>query len=293
MLALWEFLLYRLAQGACSLLPLGISYFIAERLGDGHFLFSHKDRNGVLQNLEVICGKIRKKERWEKGRKVFHNFGRYLVEFLRFPKLSRSFFLEDVAVEGLDHLDTALAKGKGAIIISAHLGSWEIGAAQLSLLGYRVNAVVLPHPNPAVNRLFVQMRQQKGIRVVVTEEPVWKLLDCLSRNEILLMVGDRDFSENGIEITFFDRPAVFPKGPVTLALRSGSPLVIAFLLRDPTGRLRLLLRPPIFPKETGPFKENVRALTQDIAHFFEKQIRKDPSQWLIFKPFWDSRELVS
>ena len=289
---MWEFLLYRLAQWASLYLPLGVSYFIAERLGDGHFLFSHKDRTGVLQNLEVICGKIQKQERWQRARKVFHNFGRYLVEFLRFPKLNRSSFIEDVAAEGLDHLDSALARGKGAIIVSAHLGSWEVGAAQLSLLKYRVNAVVLPHPNALVNRLFVQMRREKGIQVVVTEEPVWKLLDCLSRNEILLMVGDRDFAETGTKVTFFGRPAVFPKGPAALALRSGSPLVVAFLVRD-ADRLRLLLKSPIFPEGSGPFKESVRALTQQVAHLFEQQIQKDPSQWLIFKPFWNNRRAES
>ena len=290
---MWEFLLYRVAQWASLCLPLKVSYFIAERLGDGHFLFSHKDRASVLQNLRVICGKIEREELQEKGRKVFHNFGRYLVEFLRFPKWTRSFFIENVAVEGRDHLDAALARGKGAIVVSAHLGSWEVGAAQLSLLEYRVHAVVLPHPNVSVNRLFVQMRRQKGIQVVATGESVWKLLGCLSRNEILLMVGDRDFSENGIEIGFFDRPAIFPKGPAALALRSGSPLIVAFLVRDPGGRLRLLLKPPIFPKESGPFTENVRALTQEVAHLFEKQIQKDPSQWLIFKSFWNSRTVES
>ena len=231
---MWEFFLYRLAQWASLRFPISLSYFIVERLGDGHFLFSHKDRASVLQNLEVLCKENGRRDLRKKGRKVFHNFGRYLVEFLRFPRLTRHSFLREVTVEGLDHLDAALGRGKGAIGVSAHLGNWELGAAGLSLLGYPINAVAMAHPNPSVNRLFLRMRTQKGVRVMAMGEPVWHLLDCLARNEILLMVGDRDFSDTGIDVSFFGQTALFPKGPAALSLRSGSPLITCFLIREPS-----------------------------------------------------------
>ena len=286
---MWELLGYRLAQSISLFFP-GVSYFIADCLADAHFIFSHRDRNSVIQNLRTIYGPVGKRELRREARKVFHQFGRYLVEFLRFPVLDRQAFSKGVEVEGLEHLESALKRGKGVIGVSAHYGNWELGAAGLSLLGYPIHAVVLAHSNPAVNRFFIQMRVQKRIRVIPIGQPVWETLDCLSKNEILLMAGDRDFSANGVEIFFFNRPSHFPKGPAALSLRSGSPVVIAFLVREEDGRLRLFFEPPIFPKEDGSFRENLLSMTQEIAHRLEQQIRKDPSQWVIFEPFWDKQQ---
>jgi len=283
-----EFFLYYLSQWVFLFLPIGVSYFIADRIGDGHFLFAHKDRDSVLHNLKVICGEIGERRLRARARKVFQYFGRYLVEFLRLPRLNRRTFLKSVSVEGLEHLDAALARGKGAIGVSAHFGNWELGAAGLALLGYRTNVIVLDHPNPAVNRLFIRMRQQKGLRVLSPRQPVWETLACLSRNEILLMAGDRDFADNGVEVSFFQHAVVFPKGPAALSLRSGSPLIITFVVRE-SGRLRFFFEPPIFPKRTGPFRERVLSMTQEIAHRLEKQIQMTPSQWFIFQPFWNRR----
>ena len=283
---MWELFLYRLSQWISLWFPIRASYFIADLVGDGHFFFSHKDRISVIRNLEVIYGETERGRLRQKARKVFHNFGRYLVEFLRFPRLDRDAFVRNVAIDGLEHLDAALSRGKGAIGVSAHIGNWELGAAGLSLLGYRINTIVQDHPNPAVNRLFIQLRVKKNIRVISRGQPVWEILPCLSKNEILLMAGDRDFAANGIVVTFFNQPAVLPKGPATLSLRSGSPLLIVFMVREGERRLRLRFEPPIFPKKGGSFKERLLSMTQEVAQRLEKQIKQDPSQWLIFQPFW-------
>src|SRR3989338_5132783 len=103
------------------------------------------------------------------------------------------------------------------------------------------------------------------------------------------MAGDRNFSKGGVEVSFFDQPTVLSRGPAALSLRSGSPLIMVFLVREPSGRLCLFFEPPLFPKEGGSFRENLLAMTQEIASLLERQIRKDPSQWLVFQPFWNSK----
>jgi len=188
-----------------------------------------------------------------------------------------------VIVEGDE---TPLTTRYGAIVVTAHLGNWELGAVALRHRGLPVSIVALPHRDAGVNAFFDRQRRRCGIHHVIPVGPhaTRRSLEALRQGHVLGMAADWEFGEQGITVPFFGATAVVPKGPAVLSLRSGAPLIPAFLIREAPWRLRLHLEPPIWsPQETrGP--EAVVRLTQAYVRVTEQYIRRFPTQWLTFRP---------
>ena len=278
-----EYFLYRLAQGLVSVLPLGLSYWIAGRIADLHFFFSHKSRRQVFKNLHWIYDGRPLRDSSQKAREVFHHFAEYLVDFLRLSDMGEEEFLTRVHVTGLEYVQGGLKKGKGLIAVTAHFGNWEWGGVELSLLGYPVHALALAHRNRLVNQFFIQQRNQKGIHVVSKDRDIWKITEHLGKNELLVLVTDRDFSNNGIPVSFLGRNVYFPRGPAALSRRCGSPLVVGFVIRERKDTFHLVFEPPIAIEKTENLSEDLQQMTQTLALRFENTIRRYPTQWLLFE----------
>lgn len=279
---MFQYLLYRLTQGMVSVLPLRFSYWISHRIADLHFLFSHRSRRQVLKNLHWIDGGDPSLQR-SRGREVFRHFGEYLVDFLRLSVIPNEEFLKCVEVAGIEHIQKSLQKGKGLIVVTAHFGNWEWGGVELSLLGYPVHAVALSHRNRWVNDFFVRQRSQKGVHVIPMDGEVWEIIQHLSKNEIVLLVADRDFSNNGIPVSFLGRKVCLPRGPAALSRRCGSPLVVGFVIRHKKGSFRLVFEAPIEPERTRDFSLDLEKVTQRLGGLLENYIRRYPTQWLLFE----------
>ncbi len=283
------YLLYKIGQFIALRVPLEVGYWLAEKLADIHRLTSRNDRVNVLKNIKFIL-KVDDKEAVYYARFVFRNFGRYLIDFLRFPKLDKGYIKRFVTIEGLEHLDRILAGGKGCIGITAHLGNWELGGAILSVLGYPVNAVALRHANENVNNLFNRQRETTGIKVIPTGIAVRRCFSSIANNEILALLGDRDFTNEGVEVEFFGARVALPKGPASLSLKTGAPIMPGFLIREDKGHFRLILEEPIEYKPTGDMDKDVSCLTREIAKVMERHIAKYPTQWYMFNDFFNAEE---
>jgi len=280
-MTMFQYLLYRCAQELVIRLPLGLSYWIADRIADFHFLFSLKSRRQVLKNLDWIHnGEV---PRLQNAREVFRNFGEYLVDFLRLPRIGREEFFKVVEVTGLEHIQKALGERKGVIVVTAHFGNWEWGGVGLSLLGYPVHALALNHTHQRVNHFFVKQRTQKGVHVVSMNDSSWEIARYLAKNEILLLVADRDFSNNGVPVSFLGRKISFPRGPAALSRRWGSPLVVGFVIRSHKGSFRLVFEAPLHAEQTENISSDIGRTTQSVASLFEGYIRRYPTQWLLFQ----------
>src|SRR3989338_6482813 len=142
---MFNYILYRLGEFLAFYLPFRLDYALARVISTFQYLLSFTDRTAVRNNLRVIFPDMdnRLLERYTRG--VFINFGRYLTVFFKSRKLGPGFFKENVAVEGRENMDQALSLGRGAIILSAHIGNWELGGMAMGLLGYPLNAVTLTH----------------------------------------------------------------------------------------------------------------------------------------------------
>lgn len=264
------------------------AYKVAIFISDLQYCFSFRDQRAVRNNLKVILQT--QEVAPELVREVFRNFGRYLVEFFRVEKtINQEFIKTKVKIENWENIDKALAQGKGGIVISAHLGNWELGGILLGMLGNPVMAVALPHKERPVNDLFNHQREVKGMTVVSTNHAVRKCFEQLKNNQMVALVADRDFSLSGEIIDFLGRKAFLPKGIAILSIKTGAPIVPVFLIREENNHFRLAIHQPIFPDTVQNDAIEDAVIIKFIKKYIviiEEQIRKYPTQWLMFREFW-------
>jgi KDO2-lipid IV(A) lauroyltransferase len=283
-------MLYVVGSAIAIAVPRRISFWIARHGAD---YWSHtivpNDRESVRKNLQAVLGAENVPD--ETVSEVFRNFAMYLVDFFRSSHVKPQDMRRMVKIEGLDNMKGALARGKGAIGLTAHIGNFELAGAVLSYLGLPINAVVLSHQNPYVDKYFIGQRKKAKVNGI----PVQKLtpraffdscMGVLRRGEVLALVGDRDFFNHGVVLPLFGKSIKIPTGPASFSLKTGAPIVPGFMLREKDGSYRLILEEPILPPQGLPREEAVRVMSQACLDVMAKYIRQYPTQWYGFKEFW-------
>ena len=273
-----KYLGYRLAQGLSLSLPAPAAFSWAERLADGYWRHCAKERAAVQANLQALAGG-QGVERPPVGREVFRHFGRYLVEFFTIHRMPRP----QVHVEGAEHL--AAARRQGAIILTAHLGNWEVGAITIRRMGVPIAVVALPHDDPRMDGLFNRQRRRCGIEVIpLGDHAAQQSLRTLRQGRAVGIIGDRNFAGRGVCVAWGNRRLILPRGPAILSLRAGVPVIPAFLIREGVWRFRLYVEPAMWPKGQEREEAAVQHLTQRYAAVIERYVTRFPAQWLMFKP---------
>ena len=283
---MFNYYTYRFGQFLALALPLRLVYFLAASLAQGYYFFAFRDRRFVKANLRIIFPEKSNPQLRKISRMVFQNFAKYLVDFFRFEKLNRQYIDKNIKLENLHYFDQALAKGKGVVVLTAHLGNWELGGVVLAQLGYPFWAVALPHKNKQVNDFFDAQRNSKGVKVIAMGKAVRSCITEIRNNHMVALVGDRDFSEKGIIIDFFGRPTHFPEGPAALSLMTGASIVPGFMLRNPDDSFTLRIEKPIEFISTGNKTKDLADLIGVYKNIIQDYIRRYPEQWYVFRRFW-------
>lgn len=189
-------------------------------------------------------------------------------------------------------LDVALAAGNGAILISPHLGNWELGGLGLADMGYTLNVLTFREPDEKVNELREQVRHERGVRFIYVDRndtsplAVIEAVNALRRNEILALLGERDGSSHTMTLDFFGRPASIPVGAAYLAMASGAPVIPVFVPLE-GGRYATIMESPIyFRGGHADHGRSIREGTERILRVFEKYIGMYPDQWYNFFDYW-------
>lgn len=259
-----------------------MAYGVAVFLSTLKFYLSPRDRKAVFANLRKILPDAGQKQVHSCAKEVFINFGKYLIEFFRVSYLKKEDFGSYVKIEGIEHIEEALKRGKGAIILSAHVGNWELGGIFMSLLGYPMFAVALPHRHKKVNELFNYQRERLGVVVVPSlGVALRRIFDALKKNQLVALVGDRDFANGGKKMSFLGATKVIPRGPAVLAKRTGASIVPGFMIRQPDDSHILRFLPPISTEGTES------SIMEEYARAIEDIVRQYPAQWLMFRKFWE------
>ncbi|MFZ2947967.1 MAG: lysophospholipid acyltransferase family protein [Desulfuromonadaceae bacterium] len=190
-------------------------------------------------------------------------------------------------------LDQALAAGNGAILVSPHLGNWELGGLGLADLGYAVNVLTFREPDEKVNELREVVRKERGIRFIYVDRDdtsplaIIEAVNALRRNEVLALLGERDGSSHTIRMDFFGKPTDIPVGPAYLALASGAPVIPVFVPLE-NGKYSTLMEEAIyFRGGHGQHDEVIRGGMERLVSVFERCIRNYPDQWYNFYDFWE------
>lgn len=284
-----NYYLYRIGQFIALHLPLKVGYAIAVFCSDLHYLFAAKDRKAVKENLKTIFPDKTEGQVCKIRLRMFRNFAKYLVDFFRFEKLDLELIQQKIRIENLHYFKEAFSAAKGIVVLTAHLGNWELGGVVISLLGYPLWVVALAHKHKKVDIFFNAQRENKGLKVIPLGKAVKACLNLLKENKMVALVGDRDFTENGVLVNFFGKDTYFPQGPAALSLKTGAIIVPGFMVRNPDDTFTLKIEKPISFNATGNKERDLRDMTNLYKKIFEDYIRRYPDQWYMFKRFWVAR----
>ncbi len=279
----------RVFRAAVRILPYRVSIGIGTFIGDLGYLFS-KRRGVMKKNLRaVFAGQKTAGEMARIARESFRNLGRSGIELLRVPEIDRPFIEKYVRVIGKEKVDAALAKGKGVIFLTGHFGSWEMLNVAASILGYPMVALARVQKHPMSDAYLNDLRRSKGSQVIYKGMPVREILKALREGRIVGIIGDQDGGRGGTFVDFFGRLSSYPKGVAAFSLRTGAPILPAFIFREKGIGHRIEVGDPLtFPPDSAADDEKEKMILQQFAERMETNIAKDPGQWLWAHRRWKS-----
>jgi phosphatidylinositol dimannoside acyltransferase len=284
---------YRAAAEAARVLPPALARPLARTTGRAWRLTQPNRRHQVARNLARVLPDAPRAERHQAQERVFDYYARYWHELFRLAVEDPAPLLADFTCEGLEHLETAAAVGRGVVLALPHLGNWDLAGAWLAEKGYQISVVAELAEPPELFEWFVETRARLGMRVIALgPDAGGVLLRELRDQRVVCLLCDRDLTGDGITVTFFDEKTRLPGGPAMLALRTGAPLLpVGLSFRPHDGHAARILE-PIPAERLGRLRDDVTRVTQQLADRFEELIRATPDQWLMLQPNWPSDVLT-
>ena len=251
------------------------------------FLCVRRNRHGAVTNMRRVLGASGwLRDRWH-GLRVFTSFAHCMNESLEFFSARPQPMTFEEPPE--DRLATALAQGRGVVVVTCHFGNWDVAARTLARYGHPFNLVMAREANDTTAEYVRQAREEAGVRVLLSDTSVYgpfNMLRALRRGEILALQLDRPLGGDGARaIDFFGAPALFQGGPLRLARLTGAPIIPAFVARLGPRRYRILLGAERRVARSASVEEMDRILRAIVAEF-EALVREYPEQWFQFAPFW-------
>jgi len=290
---MWQYWGFRLAMALTARTPRRLGYLLGALGGELYFWANPRHSRKAVENFAVVLADDAGAPRVrDTARRAFRNYGKYLFDFFRLPSLDRDAFEAGVIAGGFEHLDAALARGRGALLVLGHVGNWDLAGAVVTGRGYPTVALVDTFTPPRLDRLIHATRNHAGMSLIPVERGsgLRQVLQAVRPNQVVCFVFDRPQREGGVEVEFFGAPAWLPSGPARFALRSGAAVLPGHLMRRP-GDLTYLgtVEPPVSFTPTGDEEADVRALTQAIVRRLEELLRRYPDQWYMFRRMWPDR----
>lgn len=220
------------------------------------------------------------------AKQCFQHLGKTVVEFMQLPRLDNAHIQRYVTFKGVEHVEQALAQGKGAIILTGHFGNWELLAASISTTVAPLTPIVRELRSPRLNALVSRYREQAGYTTIDRDTGIRQALQCLKRNELLGIVADVDTTVSGVFVDFFGRRAYTPYSPVAIALKTGATILPTFIIRQPDGSHRAIIEPPLALERTNIKEKDLVINTQKFTKIIESYIRQYPAQWIWMHQRW-------
>lgn len=280
-----EFALYRGVSALMLALPEPAALRLGEALGRlaGRVLRGRADvvRENLARAFPDRPGAWRRRVAGES----WAHLGREGAAMLRMAALGPEDIVARTDVVGVEGFRSALAEGRGIVLVTGHLGSWEIGGAALSARGIPVVAVAKPMANRRFDAALVETRERLGMEVVDTGAAPRRVLRALAEGRVVGLVGDQNAGREGLFVPFFGHPASTHRGPALFALRSGAPVFLGVCVRVPgrEARYRVTLERVAEPA-SGDLEADLRRLTAAHTALLEAAVRCDPEQY-----FWQHK----
>ena len=258
--------------------------------GELWFAVDKRHRQVALNNLTRAFGSEKSdREIRQIAKQVFRNIVHVVFEvgwsLHLHPKDLDAFFL----VKGRANIRAAIRKGKGALILTGHVGNWELMPVAAVMAGYSCNVLYRPMDYAPLDRFFVEARTRFGLKMIPKDASLLRVFKALKRGEMVAMLLDQNVGlHKGVMVDFFGRPACTSYGLAYIALKTGAPVLPFFVVRDGKG-YTAELGPEIPFIKTGDDRKDLEENTQQYNKVLETIIRRYPDQWFWVHNRWKTR----
>jgi KDO2-lipid IV(A) lauroyltransferase len=273
---------FMIGCGVVRVLP-RTAFFISDRLAAiGYRLFRGFRRRSVA-NIRVALGdRLNGAAIDVVARRSLRHFFRCCVELLIAIDASDDEFRERIALVGRENLEAALAKGKGVLVLSAHLGNFFLVGSRLAVEGYAPFVLVNQPRDGRFAELMDKYRLKVRLHTIHARprrEALRELNGVLRQNQLAVIIADEFRNGNGVEAPFFGGTVISRRGPATLALRTGAAVVPAYLIRQADDYLKLVIEPELALERSGKGSADVTVNTARMTAWLERTVRAYPDQW--------------
>ncbi len=284
----WRWRAFKAMQSIVERLPRSWAYALAVLAARFAWMFSPLARPRLDYNLAIVCPELTPLELRKLSWVNFRNHAKAYADLMMLPRMNVEAMRPLMHVDGLDNLAQARAMGKGVLVVSCHMGSYEVAAAIWSATVSPVSLFAEELEPRPLFEWYRDTRARLGISVLPLHVGgLRKVTQALQEQEIVITAIDRDITGTGHMMPFFGRPAPIPMGPAAIALRLGTPLLPACVYRLPDDTYRAETAPPVIAQPTGDPRADEVRVTQELLRHIEGFVRKHPEQWHVPHRIWE------
>ncbi len=272
-------------------LGLKLAYIVLRFVALYYFLFARKSNRSIYFFFHDVL-KYKRTTSWLKIYKNYYIFGQTILDKVALLAGVKTKFT--INHDGGKNLDKIAAMGKGGILVSAHIGNWEIAGQLLNRLETTFNILMYENEREKLKSYLDGVEKKKNVKIIAIKDGemghLIELHNAFSNNELVVMHGDR-FRENAVtmEATFLGKTALFPAGPFIMAAKFGVPLSVVFAVKESSTHYHFFATDPIEVKRARTEEQTnaaVKELLQNYLTEVEKMVYRYPEQWFNYYAFW-------
>jgi KDO2-lipid IV(A) lauroyltransferase len=284
------YLLYLFAWKLIALLPEISAYKLADYVSDRIYKKNGKGIKRLRGNYGRVMPEYSPQKLEELTKLGMRSYLRYWFDTFRLSKWSKNRIISTTQVIRENLLRDPIQSKQGCIVALPHAGNWDHAAAYFCSTGITLTAVVEKLKPEAIFKKFLAYRESIGIEAISHKEKTIPILtERLQAGKLIALVADRDMSRNGIEVNFFGKTSKMPSGPAILAIKTGAPLITAYVRYTPGG-IEIIFDETLKPTNSGSEEEQIKIITQSMADNFAKRIKENPVDWHMLQRIWIDEE---
>lgn len=284
------YLLYLFAWKLIAVLPEKSAYKLADYVSDRIYKKNGKGIKRLRGNYGRVMPEYSSQKLEELTKLGMRSYLRYWFDTFRLSKWSKNRIISTTQVIRENLLRDPIQSKQGCIVALPHAGNWDHAAAYFCSTGITLTAVVEKLKPEAIFKKFLAYRQSIGIEAISHKEKTIPILtQRLQAGKLIALVADRDMSRNGIEVNFFGKTSKMPSGPAILAIKTGAPLITAYVRYTPGG-IEIIFDETLKPTNSGSEEEQIKIITQSMADNFAKRIKENPVDWHMLQRIWVDEE---
>jgi len=283
---MWKYCTFKVMGLTLAWLPRRIGYLGAWLAGTLVYILSPGIRAAVAENIKHVLEPGTSEDTINKTvRRVLVNAAKNYFDLIHTPHMTLDDIDRSITIHGWHYIEDTLKEGKGVMLFTAHLGSFDMTMHLFPAHSVKLTILVEPLEPPLLLRHVTRLRESKGVNILPVYPGVSKVaVKALRQGKGVLVACDRDVQNDGVAVKFFGEETTLPVGVVQLAMRAGAAIIPIFNIRRPDGRYDVFVEQPI---EIAPVKKKASVSDMErVVSIMEKYIRRYPDQWVVLNRIW-------